>query len=306
MKRTLPANLLVGLALGLSLFSCRKSISSDTDKDSANYDPSTYANNRPTIAVDTTREMPKVPFPQSVSTVCNYVPNYGDTILYPQPGGADYIVSPFNTPPAGKFYSWPAGMTIDSLTGAINVTRSETGVRYAIGFVKAGTSDTCMTQLIIGGAAYLDSIYIIEQGQNAAKPYFNANTLLQSVCGGNGCTFDVNNTAANSNVILDRLTGIIDLQKTLNGTGLLGVGVFGLLPLNGQSVTVPVYYRVNDASNNALQHINLQFVYYYSKSQMQTGLILSILNKLTNAQNNAMVSTMANPRPPLIVIVRRP
>ena len=80
-------------------------------------------------------------------------PIYGDSIIYPQPtSGSDYIFRPVNNPGTGKYFSWPIGMVIDSVSGAIDVTKSQTGQRYDIGFIKSGTTDTCLSQLIIGGA----------------------------------------------------------------------------------------------------------------------------------------------------------
>jgi hypothetical protein len=234
------------------------------------------------------------------------LPIYGDTIIFPQPtsNGQDYIFYPVNSPGTGKYFAWPQGMVIDQNTGAINLTKSETGMQYAIGFVKDGTTDTCLQKLVVGGAAYLDSIYVLADGQTQAVPYFDANTLLPSVCAGNGCTFDVTGSASAKKVIVNTTTGIIDLQKTLNGTGLLG-GAFGLLPVSGSSMTADIYYKLNDASNDALQHITVQIEYYDSKALISGGLLGNIVNKLNNAISGNMISNYANPRPPLIVIVRR-
>ena len=258
--------------------------------------------------VDTTHT---VPFPVTATTTapspgCPLSPIYGDTIIYTQPnGGADYIFSPVNNPGPGKYFSWPQGMVIDQNTGAINLTRSETGLKYAIGFVRAGSTDTCLSTLVVGGAAYADSIYVLNTGATAALPYFDANPYLPSICANNACTFDVTGSAASQKVIINTATGVIDLQKTLNGT-LLGLGgVFGLIPVNGQVVTTNIYYKLKDASNSALQHISVQLVYFDSKSNMSPGLLTGIVNKLDNLLSGHMISTMANPRPPLIVITRR-
>jgi hypothetical protein len=194
-------------------------------------------------------------------------------------------------------------MVIDANTGAINLSRSETGMQYLIGFVKNGTTDTCLQRLIVGGAAYMDSIYVLADGGNAAAPYFDANPYLSNVCAGNGCTFDVTGSAASKKVIVNGSTGVIDLKKTLNG-GLLG-GAFGLLPISGSSVTADIYYKLNDASNNALQHIAVQIEYYDSQALISGGLIGGIVNKVNNLLSGNIISNYANPRPPLIIIVRR-
>ncbi len=249
---------------------------------------------------------PPAPFPVIPSTGCSFAPTYGDSIIFPQPtGGSDYVVSPNNNPGTGKYYSWPVGLAIDSITGVIDLTKSQTGLRYDVGFVKSGTSDTCINQLIVGGADYMDSVYVIDNGSTTALPYYDANPLLASPCAsGNGCTFDVTGSAAAKKVIVDKNTGVIDLQKTLTGSGLLG-GAFGPLPLNGMNTTATIYYRLNDASNLALQRIDVEVMYYGSKSQVPPGLLNSLTSVLGNILSGHLISTTSiNPRPPLIIIVR--
>lgn len=247
------------------------------------------------------------PLPQSVPlSGCSVLPLYGDTIIFPQPAvnGQDYIFAPVNSPGTGKYFAWPQGMVIDPNTGAIDLTKSETGLLYTIGFVKDGTTDTCLQRLVVGGASYMDSIYIIADGQTQAAPYYDANPFLANVCAGNGCTFDFTGSALAKKVIVNTTSGVIDLQKTLNGTGLLG-GAFGLLPVSGSSITADIYYKINDASNSALQHIAVQLEYYDSYSLLSGGLIGGIVNKVNNLLSGNMISNYANPRPPLIIIVRR-
>jgi hypothetical protein len=239
---------------------------------------------------------------------CPMSPIYGDTIIFTQPtNGPDYIFYPVNNPGPGKYFSWPVGMVLDQNTGAIDLTASQTGMKYAIGFVKSGTTDTCMSTLIVGGACYYDSVHVLSDGETTAWPYFEANPYLPNICAGGGCTFDVNGTAAAKKVIVNTTTGVIDLQKTLNGTGLLGLGgAFGLLPQSGSSITVPIYYKLNDASNQAIESISVQIQYFDSKSEVNAGVLAGLLNIVNNLTTGNIISTSANPRPPLIIIVRRP
>lgn len=240
------------------------------------------------------------------SSSCPLAPIYGDTIIFTQPtSGADYIFNPVNNPGPGKYFSWPVGMVLDQNTGAIDLTASQTGMKYAIGFVKTGTQDTCMSTLIIGGASYYDSVYVLSEGETAASPYFEANPYLPNICAGGGCTFDVNGAAAAKKVIVNTTTGVIDLQKTLSGTGLLG-GAFGLLPQSGSSITVPIYYKLNDASNEAIESISVQIQYFDSKSQINSGVLSGLVNVVNNLLSGNIISSSANPRPPLLIIVRRP
>ncbi len=306
MKKNTHLYSLLFLAICLTVLACQKSLSragagpTGQTQDSTQLPQDTVPVKKPDSVATTP------PYPQTAVTGCAYAPNYGDSIIFPQPATSqDYIVHPTNDPGPGKYFSWPIGLVIDSLTGAIDVTKSETGMRYAIGFVKSGTNDTCLNTLIIGGAAYMDSIYVLSDGATTAVPYYDANAYMAAACSsGSGCAFDVTGSATNARVVIDKSTGVIDLEKTLNGTSLLG-GVFGLLPLNGvKSAVIPIYYRINDASNSALQHIDVQFEYYYSKSQMNPGLIIGLLTKLDNILTGNLISTTSNPRPPLIFIVR--
>lgn len=309
-----PINILVAGTLLLLMTACRKEVSvTEKQPDASQGSTRPAAVHDTTLhqhTGDTTQVIP--PFPETTPTAasaCSFAPIYGDTIIFPQPAvnGQDYIFNVVNNPGTGKYFAWPQGMVIDPNTGAINLTKSETGLKYAIGFVRAGTTDTCLSPLVVGGAAYMDSVYVLAEGQDTAFPYYDANPVLANVCAGGGCTFDVNGAAAAKKVIVDRVTGKIDLYKTLNGSGLSGLlgGAFGLLPVNGSSVTATIYYKLNDASNNALQHIDVQLQYYDTRSAIGGGLLGIVVNKLNNLLSGNMISNYANPRPPLIMIVRR-
>lgn len=313
MKKYIGLYPLLGLTLLLSLFSCRKDVTeTDPTQGGPKSAPSKPGDTVPLeIVTDSSLNktvLPPAPMPQTTASSCPALPIYGDTIIFPQPtSSGDYIVTPINDPGTGKYLSWPVGMVIDSITGAIDLTASETGLKYAIGFVKSGTTDTCLSSLIIGGMSYPDSVYVLQEGQNTAHPYYNANPNLLNVCNGSGsgCTFDVTGSAAKQKVIINKSNGQIDLLKTLNGTSLLSLGgAFGLIPVNGQTITTSIYYKLNDGSNNALQHIDVQFVYYDSKSLINVTLLNNILTNLDRLTSGNMISTSANPRPPLVVIVR--
>jgi hypothetical protein len=58
-------------------------------------------------------------------------------------------------------------------------------------------------------------------------------------------------------------------------------------------------------SNNAMQHIDVQLVFYNSKASIGQGTLLGVVSKLTNILNLQLISTSYNPRPPLVFIVRR-
>jgi hypothetical protein len=110
------------------------------------------------------------------------------------------------------------GFGHQSSTGAIDVTQSDEGERYDIGFVKSGTTDTCITSLIIGGVSYMDSVYVFDNNESQVYPYYDANPYSPFVCGWGSslpgsCQFDVTGSAKNMNVAVDQNNGWIDLQK---------------------------------------------------------------------------------------------
>jgi hypothetical protein len=245
---------------------------------------------------------PVVPYPEAPATGCNFAPDYGDSIVYSQPASGDYYVYPQNNQGiAGTYLAWPDGLSLNSKTGAIDLSKSETGQRYAMAFVRDGTTDTCMSQLIVAGAAYMDSVYVLAQSNYTSKPYFNANPYGVAPCQGTqgqGCQFDYNNFAHNQGIVIDQNTGFIDLQKSMQNS------IFGLLPLNGTTVYTTIYYKLNDNSNFAPQKIQLKLVFYNHKSDVPSATLATLTNFLTNTLNDLLISKGPSARPPLIVIVR--
>jgi hypothetical protein len=260
-----------------------------------------------------------------LQTICT-PPDYGDSIIYPKWKGPiqDYIVKPKDTSATGKYFAWPQGMVINSTTGEINVSKSETGIRYSIGFVRTGTQDTCYSTLILGGVTYVDSIYVLEKNDTLAIPYYYANPTAPAVCdpsddndypqqgqhGNNRCEFDDdmdadgngpgdeplnNNTANNAGVRVRTTSGVINLKRTLLE------GAFGsTTPVNGSSVKVTINYRLNDPSGRVLQRIPLELYYYNKVSDIPLTLRNEIAVKRTNFFNYVIVN--GKPRPPMIIL----
>jgi len=265
----------------------------------------------------------------SQTTGCSYNPDYGDTIFFSKWKGPnnDYTIKPKSKPPQGKFIAWPQGLVIDSASGVINISQSETGLRYNIGFIQSGTSDTCTTNLILGGITYVDSIYVLGNNDTLAIPYYNANPDAPPVCdgsddtdypgvngnhgGNNKCEFDDDNDDDNGNGLADEpppgqqangqgvrvrtLSGIINLKRTLQE----GIA-FGTNPQNGDSKMVTIYYRLNDNSGKALQKIKVQLVYYNKASDIPA----TLKNEIATKRHNFLTYRLVNdkPRPPMLII----
>ena len=269
-------------------------------------------------------------YPYAVLQNCPNAPSYGDSVLCGvSNGNKDYIVAPLNNSGHGEYYAWPQGLVIDKLTGEINVTQSESGVRYTIGFLDAETHTTCVTNVIVSGINYMDSIYVLSQNDTLARPFLNGDPLLSPGCAGNDgddndyptrgrgndkCEFDDDEDDDNGDGILDEpppgqsandhkvrvrtTTGIINLKKTLSD------GAFGLNPKNGDIKDVMIYYRLRDCSQKALRKIKVRLIYYEKKTDIPETLINEISSKRTDLMGEKPLDSYARPRPPLIVITR--
>jgi hypothetical protein len=285
--------LLLPFVLLFVFVACNKADHSNTAEDSA--DPSI---NTSTFTTTT--------------TLCANAPNYGDSIIYLQPVNGQYTVQPVNNSGIkGTYVSWPEGLDINNNTGVINVTKSETGVRYKIGFIKKGASDTCVSELIIGGMTYLDNIYVLEKNDTLAPPVFNANPNNTAICdmsddsdypdnngnGNNKCAFDndVPGQKANDQKLRVRTkSGIINLKKSVAD------GLFGNNPKNGDSKKIKINYRLNDDSKNSTQKITIQVMYYDKVSSIPTALQQEVASKRISMTSYQIVN--GKPRPPLLII----
>lgn len=254
-------------------------------------------------------------------TVC-IPPDYGDSVLcYKWLDGKDYKVSPVNNPGKGKYISTPEGLVIDGNTGEINVTKSESGLKYKVGFIRDGYQDTCFTTVITSGINYLDGIYVLSDSDTLLNPIYNGNPAYVPICGPNGslngCEFDDDEDDDNGNgsadeppagfscnaqnIRVDKRTGVISLKRSVLD------GLFGTLnPSNGKKVSATLYYRLDDCSSGALRKIDIEFTYYSKLSDVPQGLINDIqdvLNGILNFVFRSSKDKVANPRPPHIVVV---
>jgi hypothetical protein len=281
-----------------------------------------------------TEDSSSIPFPNEVVlNACLNAPDWGSSTICPQFRGPnnDHKIKPKNDPGVGKYYSWPLGLVLNENTGEINVTKSETGARYIIGFIRAGSTDTCLTEMVIAGVTYVDSVYVLSSNDTLALPHFNANPLPTSICdasddtdypgnnsgsgGGNAkCEFDDGSDDDNANGAADEppagqrandqqvrvrtLSGVINLKKTLAD------GAFGLNPQNGDSKEVTIYYRLNDCSVKALQKIKVNLIYYEKKSDIPAQLLEEVRGHRNAFMQARIIDPNGKPRPPQIFVTR--
>ncbi|MEL6561769.1 MAG: hypothetical protein AAFQ94_26505 [Bacteroidota bacterium] len=240
--------------------------------------------------------------------------NYGDSVFFIDGTLINKIVNTSSVL-AGKFGATPEGLSIDSLTGAIDVNLSDAGLKYEVYYVATGGTDTCKTNVIISGIDYLSSINVLSENDTLISPVYNSQVGL-GLPGDDDDDdddeddddddeqneFDLSGSAQLLGVAIDTVTGAINLQQTVDN------GTFGVTPVSGTSQSVTIQYKLDDDSDRSLNSINVT-VYYYDKL---TDVPQSLLDEVTNKNNSlntsvytsARVSALARrPRPPAIIIV---
>jgi hypothetical protein len=216
--------------------------------------------------------------------------SYGDTIFYLKNQPGNYTILPTSKPTAtGYFKAAPWGLALDSATGLINVTQSETGLRYKVFYLSPTGQRLDSVKIVISGVDYKDAIYEIASTPNAydtAFPIYNARPEISLPCSEDdddeeySCTFDETDLNGDGNddiagVIQDKLLinkkiGTIDLEASYHA------GVFGPSPVNGTSKDFLFYYRLNDASSRALNKITVRLYYFNSRSAIPQALLDTI------------------------------
>lgn len=254
--------------------------------------------------------------------------SYNDTLFYNHNLSSDKIANVITAPAnTARYKAIPGGLSIDSLTGRINISKSESGIRYKVFAFNSSGQALDSVKIVISGVDYADEIFEIARTPNTydtSFPIYNARPGLALPCSEDdddddmGCEFDETDLNDDGNddiagVIQDKLlvnkkTGTIDLEASFHA------GIFGSSnPANGTSKDFLMYYRINDASGKALQKINIR-VYYYNRKSDIPQLLLNELAIRNNQQQNvnarfaytAEFSTYEKPkRPPILIIVGR-
>jgi hypothetical protein len=244
--------------------------------------------------------------------------NYGDTVLYLSAQSQDYIVYP-KTLDAGRYSAYPEGIDLDQNTGAINVSKSETGLKYHVSFIPAGSKDSVSINIIISGINFLDGFYKLTTADSIAHPLYNAKAGNPMPGIGNGSQFDQGGSCNNNGCTVDITNGQINLAQTVRN------GVFGAVPANNDRHEFDLNYSINDNSHNARNTIRVKLYYFETMNDVtqevydiitsREGTIIDsyfpMLASFSVTASNSRTSTLgvstksASPRPPCIFIVSR-
>ena len=245
--------------------------------------------------------------------------SYGDSVFYLNPQGNDYIIKPVKAQ-SGQYSGFPEGIDIDTKTGEINVSASETGLRYRITFIPDGSTDSISTDIVISGINYLDGFYKLTTADSVLKPLYNASFNKPIPGVNNGTIFDdgagCNSAGCNVNTVL----GSINLAQTVRN------GVFGATPSNNDRHEFELNYRINDNSSKSLNTLKVKLYYFetindvtqeaYDIINSRLGAILGVdpkptpFQRMTSVNSTAIQTVLlgqqtAKPRPPCIFILGR-
>lgn len=245
-------------------------------------------------------------------TTSKYRVDYGDSVLYVRNSGSDITYAPINAPSGGEFTGFPEGIEIDKNTGVINVSKSETGLRYRITYTDPG-GDTSQAIVLISGINYLDHIYSLDANDTLALPLYNA-SLSRAIPANS--IFDEGNGCNGVGIAVNTLSATINLAETIRN------GTFGSTPSNGAQKEVELKYRINDGSNKTLNALKVKLYYFNTSADISPDLKQLLIDRqgtlllpnngfqtftevISGTAGGASVKGVAKPRPPCIFIVGR-
>jgi hypothetical protein len=248
--------------------------------------------------------------------------SYGDTVFYLKKQPGNYMIMPVAKPTGtGYFKAIPKGLVLDTVSGLINVTQSETGLRYKVYYVSPSGILIDSIKIVISGIDYKDAIYEIASTPNVydtAFPVYNAKPVPPLPCGDddedddgdvddddNTCVFDETDLDDDGNddipgVIQDKL--LVDIKKgTIDVEASFHAGIFGSSnPANGVNKNFTFYYRLQDASSRALNRITVRVYHFRTRADIPQTLLdtISMRNNIAQHVNSRTGDSQnGNPAP---------
>ena len=230
-----------------------------------------------------------------------YTLSYGESILYLKPSSGDYIVYP-TSHREGDYSGFPEGIEIDDKTGAINISKSETGLRYRITHRAPDGTET-KTMVVLSGITFKDHFYRLSADDSIANPIYNSdpNRILPLA----GSSFDEGNIANTGGCSVKTDNGKINLKETIRN------GVFGSPPRNDAQQTFEIKYKINDASGKRENKLKV-LLYWYNTMADVPQYVWDILNDRTSqgvflrnagGEITGRTEQAAKPRPPCVIII---
>lgn len=245
-----------------------------------------------------------------------YKLSYGDSVFYIRNAAGDYIISPTEVKTGGSYTGFPEGIEIEETNGQINISKSETGLRYRITYKNTSTGDSSSTIILISGINYYDKVYNLSNNDTTALPVYNA-SMSRSIP--SNSIFDEGNGCNGVGVAVDVNAATINLAQTVRS------GLFGVIPKNGEVREVEMKYRVNDGSNKSLNSLKVKLYYFNTAADISPEYIQLLKDRegtilgantgsgltgitpeiISGTAGSGTFQGFARPRPPCIFIVGR-
>ena len=229
--------------------------------------------------------------------------NYGDSIFYRKDQSDDYIITPFNAS-RGKYFSFPDGLVLDGNSGEVNISKSETGLKYAIAYIPDGKTDTSLAFITISGINYADGFYNLADGDSIAHSIYDAIPGAGIPGINSGSVFDVGSNCNDQGCNVNVANGSINLAQTVRN------GVFGSTPSNNDRHEFEMTYKLNDKSNGSENKLKVKLYYFKTMNDVTPeadSIISSRQGSIIGPGNTipalAFSSSQVKPRPPCIFIV---
>lgn len=236
-----------------------------------------------------------------------YILSYGSSVLYLKNQATDFIVFPTQSR-AGTYKAFPEGIELDAGTGAINVSKSETGLRYKITHT-ATNGDTTSTIVLLSGITFTDKFYHLSLNDSIAFPVYNGNAA--NILPVNGSSFDDGNIANSGGCSVKTNNGQINLAETIRN------GVFGSPAQNNAAKEFDILYRLNDESGKATNKLKVKMYYYKTMADVDPNLLQTLNDRQSQGvflqANNVnppggtartnTITTAAKPRPPCVILI---
>jgi hypothetical protein len=226
-----------------------------------------------------------------------YTFSYGDSIIYLKAQSTDYIVYPTEHR-TGTYSGFPDGIEIDDNTGAINVSKSETGLRYRITHTALNGAVT-NTMIVLSGITFPDKFYRLSQNDSIAFPVYNASPLRTVPV--NGSTFDEGNGANTGGCSVQTVNGQINLAQSVRN------GIFGNTPQNDVRKDFEIAYRLNDGSGKTLNKLKVRLYYYNTMADVAPDLLETLQDRTDQGVflRTGGTARVAKPRPPCVIIINQ-
>ncbi len=226
-----------------------------------------------------------------------YQLSYGDSILFMKASGNNIVFPTEHRD--GTYSGFPEGIEIDANTGAINLSNSETGLRYRI-IHTAPDGTVTTTKVVLSGITFTDHFFRLSTGDSIAPPVYNAS--IDRVLPLSGSSFDEGNIANGGGCSVRTDNGKINLAESVRN------GVFGNNPVNDSKKEVEIRYRINDGSSKSLNKLKV-LLYWYNTMADVPQYLWDILNDRTTqgvflrGSTAEQVTQLAKPRPPCVIII---